>query len=330
MALWAGVDEAGYGPRLGPLVVAGTAFVLEERVPPASLWDLLADAVARSARGSDGRLVVNDSKKVYSPAVGLKRLEEGVLGFLGVSDETRRRRRRIRRAADLFSLLQAEGASPADPPPWFRNAADLNLPLESNLSALRSKAAVLGQALRRNGVRMPCARAEVVLPLEFNRIVGLTRNKSFLLFQKCGLILQELWRRAGPGESRVLVDRHGGRMRYRRLLLDAFPGCPCDVLEEGGERSSYRIAEADRSDRTLVVTFQENGELHALPTALASMTAKYVRELYMRAFNAYWQERMEGLRPTAGYYGDAGRFLRDIAPLLRADGVPVESLVRRR
>ncbi len=330
MVLWAGVDEAGYGPRLGPLVVAGTAFAVQERVPPPDLWDLLADAVAKNARGSDGRLVVNDSKKVYSPATGLKRLEEGVLAFLAVSEEARRRAGRIRRTGDLFALLEGEGASPGDPSPWFRRAADLALPLESNLSALRSKASVLRRALRSSGIRMLSARAAVVLPLEFNRVVARTRNKSLLLFQKCGLILQELWRRAGPGQSHVLVDKHGGRARYRRLLLDVFPACRCDVLEEGAVRSAYRIADPGRSDRTLIITFQENGEAHALPTALASMTAKYVRELYMRAFNAYWQERMEGLRPTAGYSGDAGRFLSDIAPLLRAEEVPVEALVRRR
>ena len=45
-----------------------------------------------------------------------------------------------------------------------------------------------------------------------------------------------------------------------------------------------------------------------LPTALASMTAKYLRELSMRAFNEFWCARVPGLRPTAGYPGDAPRF----------------------
>ena len=35
------------------------------------------------------------------------------------------------------------------------------------------------------------------------------------------------------------------------------------------------------------VAFRMNGE-RFLPTALASMTAKYLRELAMRAFNEFW------------------------------------------
>jgi len=43
------------------------------------------------------------------------------------------------------------------------------------------------------------------------------------------------------------------------------------------------------------------------------MTAKYLRETAMRAFNAFWAERVPGLRPTAGYPGDARRFREEIA-----------------
>ena len=38
------------------------------------------------------------------------------------------------------------------------------------------------------------------------------------------------------------------------------------------------------------------------------MTAKYLRELAMRAFNEFWCARVPGLRPTAGYPVDARRF----------------------
>ncbi len=322
MALWAGIDEAGYGPPLGPLVVAGTAFTLRDEPHEGALWEVLRDAVARHARGSDGRLVVNDSKQVYSPALGLKRLEEGVLGFLHA-----RRGPSLETAGDLFTLLRGGRPQAEQPHRWFRSAAHLPLPLASNISALRSKASVLRESLELGGVKLISVRAAVVFPPEFNRIVSRTRNKSLLLFQKCGLILQELWKHAGPGPSHVLVDKHGARRRYRRLLPDVFPGCRCDVLHEEPDRSAYRIVGGDRA---LVVTFQEAGDTRALPTALASMVAKYVRELYMRAFNDYWQERLGELKPTAGYHRDAQRFLRDIAPALHAEGVDASSLVRHR
>jgi hypothetical protein len=321
MPLWAGIDEAGYGPLLGPLVVAGTAFIIKQQPHEGILWELLRDAVARRARGSDGRLVVNDSKLVYSPAAGLERLEEAVLAFFRAGTG-----RPVRSAGDLLALLEGGRRVQEPPEPWFMATAGLSLPRETNYSAVESKASVLQEALAAAGVKMLAARAAVVFPAEFNRVVARTRNKSLLLFQKCGVILQEIWRHVTTGEGHVLVDRHGGRMRYRRLLLDVFPDCQCDVLQEDAHCSAYRVQDGARS---LVVTFKEGGDGLTLPTALASMVAKYVRELHMGAFNAYWQERLNGLRPTAGYWSDAGRFLRDIAPVARAEGVDARLLVRR-
>jgi hypothetical protein len=322
MRLWAGIDEAGYGPRLGPLVVSGTAFSLPEAPEEGVLWEVLRDAVTRRARGSAGRLVVNDSKLVYSPAAGLKRLEEAVLAFLGAEVG-----RPVERAGDLFSALRGGRPAGEEPRRWFAGAEALALPLESNFSAVRSKASVLQQALAAAGVKILAVRSAVVFPAEFNRIVSRTRNKSFLLFQKCGLILQDLWNLAGPGDSYVLIDRHGGRARYRKLLLDVFPTHHCDVVREDAEGSVYRVWDGDKC---FVVAFKEGGDRLTMPTALASMTAKYVRELYMRAFNRYGRERLGDLKPTAGYWGDAGRFLRDIAPALHAEGIDQSALIRRR
>jgi ribonuclease HII len=330
MTLWAGIDEAGYGPRLGPLVVAGAAFLMPGTPSEGILWELLRDAVTREARGSDGRLVVNDSKQVYSPAQGLRRLEEAVLAFAALCAG-----RPMRTVGELLALLQG-GRPPQQETaePWFEQAPALALPLESNASAVASKAQSLAQACRAAGVRVLAARAAVVFTPEYNRIVAATRNKSLLLFQKCGLLLQELWRHAGSAESHMLVDKHGGRMRYRDLLRDAFPDCSCDIVAEGDACSSYRIAEpagqaAGRAARALHLSFREGGDCVALPTALGSMIAKYVREVHMHAFNAYWCARVEGLKPTAGYAADARRFLRDIRGVVAAERVDVGTLVRR-
>ncbi len=322
MALWAGIDEAGYGPRLGPLVVAGSAFLTRQPPREGMLWELLKDAVAREARGSDGRLVINDSKRVYTPSQGLRRLEEGVLAFLAVCAG-----RPVGTVAELLALL--EGGRPPrreTPEPWFAEAPALALPIESNASAVASKAQALASTCRAAGVRVLAARAAVVFTPEYNRTVAATRNKSLLLFQKCGLLLQELWRHAGPGDSHVLVDKHGGRRHYRNLLRDAFPDCACDILAEADDGSRYRIG-APR--RALHVSFREGGDGLALPTALGSMVAKYVREVHMHAFNAYWCARVEGLKPTAGYAADARRFLQDIRGAIADGRVDTGMLVRR-
>jgi hypothetical protein len=64
--------------------------------------------------------------------------------------------------------------------------------------------------------------------------------------------------------------------------------------------------------------------------ALASMTAKYVRELLMDRFNRFWQHHAPDLKPTAGYVQDGRRFLAEIDPLIQSLGIDRRQLIRQR
>ncbi len=60
------------------------------------------------------------------------------------------------------------------------------------------------------------------------------------------------------------------------------------------------------------------------------MTAKYLREVLMREFNAFWQRHVPGLKPTAGYPGDAARLLDAIRPAAQRLGIAEAALWRRK
>src|SRR5688572_27824110 len=90
MLIYAGIDEAGYGPMIGPLCIACTAFVVPDHDPDTSgacdLWKRLRKAVCRKRSDRRKRIAVDDSKKLKGandgPVHPLKQLERGVLGFL--------------------------------------------------------------------------------------------------------------------------------------------------------------------------------------------------------------------------------------------------------
>src|SRR5207302_11092110 len=84
MALLIGMDEAGYGPNYGPLVVGATVWEVPGNPRKADLWRAFAGVVEQSAPVDDSHIQIADSKEVYSPAKGLANLERGVLRALVV------------------------------------------------------------------------------------------------------------------------------------------------------------------------------------------------------------------------------------------------------
>ena len=83
-------------------------------------------------------------------------------------------------------------------------------------------------------------------------------------------------------------------------------------------------------DRTASISFTVRADGSSLPVALASMLSKYLRELHMSAFNAWWTSQVPGLAPTAGYAEHAAGFIETIEPAIRAAGVDRLTLVRQR
>ena len=62
-----GIDEAGYGPNLGPLVMTSVACRMPEQLRETNLWKVLKKVVRRQSDPEDSRFVVDDSKLVPRP-----------------------------------------------------------------------------------------------------------------------------------------------------------------------------------------------------------------------------------------------------------------------
>ena len=89
--------------------------------------------------------------------------------------------------------------------------------------------------------------------------------------------------------------------------------------------SRYRLR---FGDSLATITFASKSDEHHFPVAIASMIAKYTRELHMIRLNRYFAGMMPKLKPTAGYVTDGRRFLKEIEPLLTNNGINRGDLVR--
>jgi len=345
LAIVAGIDEAGYGPLLGPLVVTGVVFETPDEALDACLWDLLSESVTRRISRRDHRLPVLDSKKLYKSGADLAALERTALAWLHTVGSAVRTIPSEGRAPDrgphsgpydeprppitLGDLLACVAPHVRDELaqyPWYCGL-DYALPAAAHPDAISIAGAALRRNTRSRGLRLAGVLAEPLLEGRYNRLIDSTGNKAVVLLHLTLRIVDRIIRGAGGERVRILIDRQGGRCRYREPLMTAFPDFELHILEESESRSAYRLS---RGAAVCTLEFCTGGEDHHLPIALASIYSKYLRELFMRGLNRYWEQRVPGLRPTAGYYTDACRFLTDIAPAVQRDGCDRSLLVRSR
>ncbi len=315
----AGIDEAGYGPLLGPLVVSASVFEIPDDQADQSLWELLRDSVSRELRKRDPRLAIADSKKLHRGEQGLANLERAALSSLmaaGGPPET---------LQALLNRVAPGTAAAAAEYPWYAGL-DMPLPLVCEPTELAMHANALKRSLAVVHGELLGALCEPLLEGHYNRLVDKTRNKSVVLL---GLTLRLIQRIAGAhadGAVRFYVDRQGGRTRYGRWLMTSFNGHHLKIIEESTQRSAYEMTSPQSRWR---IEFAKRGEDHYLPVALASIFSKYVRELFMHRFNAYWQQHVPDLKPTAGYYTDGQRFLADVEAHVQRQRIDSSMLVRQ-
>lgn len=388
MTLIIGTDEAGYGPNLGPLVVAATAWRVE--ATPANAAVFLETAVAaaqrdtealwpekirqRGNRRASGRTVPlwADSKHIYRAGAGFCALEQGVLVALSLVNDP---------DADTFAHGGHAGhaghagpviRSPVNqtntvPRQWPSLEAALGqigpeiadcrtsgvasesgghpsttqwallptlcLPHQADADACCARAAGMRMILDALGVSLVAVACRAIYPAEFNALLCQGLNKSDILSRTTLALAASLRTKANAEPALIWCDRHGGRKHYSALVAQHFGGTLVQTLAETPARSAYRVPAQAKADlnqaqaANLDIEFNVGGESQ-VPVAVASMTAKYVRELAMHAFNAFWSSRSPGLNPTAGYPVDALRWRCDARDAIAQAGVRDKDLWR--
>lgn len=324
MTMVCGIDEAGLGPVLGPLVMTATAFAVPDDAAETCLWKQLSPVVTRNRPRSSKRVRVHvaDSKKVFTrqSASGLTPLESGVLTLLAAGGTE------CRTLAELLAAVAPRAAEMGRQYPWY-NGCELPLPFRAGATGVALAANAVKVQFARRGVCPEPVACEVVFAEEFNRLIEATQNKSATAFGITARLLRGLWDRLADPRLLIWVDRQGGRTHYLHELSPLFPECELKILDETPDHSAYRL---NGCGREAEVHFCVAAEDRQLPVALASMVSKYLRELFMEQLNAFWASHVPDLAPTAGYATDGRRFYEQIAAKRAELGIAEQWLWRCR
>ena len=321
MRLVLGVDEAGYGPNLGPLVVAVSAWAVDSRLEVLDgLEPFAPEFQAASWTPRSAFVPFGDSKKIYQSGKGLAGLNFALRFFESIFEGKPPQKR------PWFELgqLAQEDLSRVESHPWYRCKNPVKGLGRANQVDENSEASCrfAREKLLKLGVRLIGFRLRVLDEAYFNKCVDRLGNKSDVL----GHISLELaWKVLGECMDfhsfkgiEIYCDRQGGRKKYAGLISQTYERSHresqvpfCSVVGESPKTSLYSMSHAGIATS---IRFQVHGD-SLFPPAAASMVAKWARESLMERFNGYWREVVgPGLKPTAGYAVDAARFARDIEP----------------
>jgi hypothetical protein len=176
--------------------------------------------------------------------------------------------------------------------------------------------------------RLKCAmiRAEMIDAGPFNQQLQTMGSKAAVNLCAVMRHVDAIWQRWPRDHPHVVVDRQSGRTHYLRPLQLAYPDAELTILDEDELISRYHLR---KGDQEMTISFVTEAERRHLPVALASMTAKYLRELLMARMNRFFQQHMPELKPTAGYVKDGRRFLADIESVITGLGLDTRLLVRQ-
>lgn len=317
----AGIDEAGYGPILGPMVIGCCAIEVPDGDEIPCGWKLLSRLVAKKRDVTGKKLHINDSKKVYSPAVGLAELEKSILCLLASGTK------HCDTLSDVLARVAAQSVDSLMLHDWYRPGADEGFPLVNDATSIRIASNLARVECERAKVRIVHLQAAVLPESKLNQMFDATRNKSATSFSVVAQHMDTLLRDFSDRHLVIFCDRQGGRTHYGNVLLQMFPDWSLEVIGEASAQSEYRLVSGSRSVRMI---FAEKCEEQCISVAIASMLSKYLREALMHRFNNWWKRHDPALVPTAGYWTDGLRFLKDIEPICMKLGIDGAALARSR
>ena len=153
MVVLVGIDEAGFGPILGPLIVSSSTFSVPHNLLTSDMWQVLRKSVGDRRKYLAGRLLITDSKKAYSRSSGIKHLQRTVLTALkclGKEPST---------LTEFVELMCPDCLCRLSAYPWYQDIA--NHAFSIDIADKEIASVVLADDLASNGIELLDLRHEI-------------------------------------------------------------------------------------------------------------------------------------------------------------------------
>ncbi|MCM8821697.1 MAG: hypothetical protein NC831_02645 [Candidatus Omnitrophica bacterium] len=248
-----GIDENGYGPALGPLVVTGVkgSSDITEKWP--------AD--------------ICDSKLLFSSRDKFAKIEKIALAIFEIS-----RKKSPENALDIFENFEDVHCLEMNPKICFENLPEI--PLWTTIADIEKYTEYLSCFLAQHKIELETVNSQILCVNKFNDFCRKNMKKDFIdymLFEK--IMLQSI---IDCDNIVITAGKIGGRNKYCCFLKNGFCGWEIVKEKEDKESSKYLLT---RNSKKIILNFVKDVEAKSFLGTLAGIYGKYVREIFMRGIN---------------------------------------------
>ncbi len=247
-------DEAGYGPKLGPLVIAASQWTWaanhdDPSLDESSIDDLIAafDPLGVPVTIDGQTLRIDDSKAVYKAGSGLAKLHAVVSAshhWCGHS---------LTDVPTMLAHVAGQDAADISSMDWLSF-------LSSDPMTAKSKTATAIDQWSGSGIELSDVQARVITAKRFNALCESGLNKADLLSQATLGLVRDAVLSSEEEHICVFCDRHGGRRYYAGVIQQTFPEGTTTVVSESKTQSIYQCRwEGLSGKRTLRIAFTVKG-----------------------------------------------------------------------
>lgn len=330
-----GIDENGLGFRnqrmLGPLVVTATAFRIKRGYDfnKDFFWNELKKVVSKD-KSDKKSLIVCDSKELFKSnnQKTYKLAESTVLAFYSLLN------RKLPQDFDndFFSeiVFNGQGFLNDCPVDWKSSlcgiATPYNLPAwKVETQFIKNISEKLKEVLRRKKIEFIFWKSRIFCPSALNKAGGQNLDKYWLEVQAIGDFINLFLENYEEEISFFSGKIDGwGEKKILSCLGERFEILPFPAKE------GMDVFTVFHKGKKLKLCFIKSGDKFIFPISLSSIFGKYIREIFIRRINEFFQKFDSSLDWCGGYR--QGRkfdcFLKRVAEIATMERIPQECLLR--
>ncbi|MCX7704717.1 MAG: hypothetical protein N2115_00455 [bacterium] len=267
--LYLAIDENGYGPVMGPLVVTGIT------------------GTSDITEGWPNEIF--DSKRLFNSSNGYEKIEKISLCLFKIT-----KKRLPENTLEIFENFQQNVDCPQKHSSiCFKNLPEI--PFWTSKDKIFEYCEYFSEFLDKRGTKILFLKSVTLCVGGFNRLCKNDLKKDFinyLLFEKI------ITHSAEKCESLfVLAGKIGGRKSYHKFLQNGFSQWKISEIIEDRNTSTYLMK---KNNNEIHLNFVNNIESKSFLGVLAGIYGKYVRELLMIGINRSMdtEEYISGYRDT--------------------------------